>query len=46
MSDQNIILDSHTFNIDTTLLAQYEGGGVKSYHLNAAFIDTLAMKVQ
>ena len=27
MSDQNIILDSHTFNIDTTLLAQYEGGG-------------------
>ena len=27
MSDQTIILDSHTFNIDTSLLAQYEGGG-------------------
>ena len=26
-STQNIILDSHAFNIDTTLLAQYEGGG-------------------
>ena len=27
MSDQNIILDSHAFNTDTSLLAQYEGGG-------------------
>ena len=31
MNTQNIILDSHTFNTDTTLLAQYEGGGRKIY---------------
>ena len=41
----NIILDSHAFNTDTTLLAQYEGG-VKSYRLAVAFIGTQAMKVQ
>ena len=40
----DIILDSHAFNTDTSPLAQYEGGGVKSYHPGVAFIGTQAMK--